>query len=55
MKLGYVIPLAFTSTVLLSIAGGLYSMLQPDSPMGWWIGFQILGGVGAGLGLNLVR
>lgn len=54
MKLGYVIPIALVSTILLSISGGLYSMLQPDSPIGWWVGFQIMAGIGSGLGLNLV-
>jgi hypothetical protein len=54
MKIGFVIPFALASTILLSIASGLYSILRPDSPMGWWIGFQVIGGVGAGLGLNLV-
>ncbi|KAF2789982.1 efflux pump [Melanomma pulvis-pyrius CBS 109.77] len=53
MKIGYIIPFALVSTILLSIANGLYSMLRPGSPMGWWIGFQIIGGFGAGIGLNL--
>jgi hypothetical protein len=54
MKIGFVIPFALVATVLLSIASGLYSILEADSPMGWWVGFQIIGGVGTGLGLNLV-
>ncbi|KAI1370090.1 major facilitator superfamily domain-containing protein [Hypoxylon crocopeplum] len=53
MKIGYVIPLAFASTVLLSIASGLYALLQPGSPTGYWVGFQILAGVGSGLGLQV--
>lgn len=52
-KIGYVIPLAIFSTVLLSIASGLYSSLQPSSPVGWWIGFQILAGIGSGAGLQV--
>lgn len=52
--IGYVIPLAAVSTVLLSIASGLYSILTPDSPTGWWVGFQILAGFGSGLGLQVV-
>jgi hypothetical protein len=55
MAVGYVIPLAALSTVLLSIASGLYSILRPNSPTGWWVGFQILGGAGSGLGLQVVR
>ncbi|RYP66871.1 hypothetical protein DL769_005903 [Monosporascus sp. CRB-8-3] len=53
MAIGYVIPLAALSTVLLSVASGLYSMLRPNSPTGWWVGFQILAGVGSGLGLQV--
>lgn len=55
MAIGYVIPLAALSTVLLSIASGLYSLLRPGSPTGWWVGFQVLAGVGSGLGLQVVR
>ena len=54
MKIGFVIPLAIVSVILLSISSGLYSILGPDSPTGWWVGFQIMAGVGSGLGLNLV-
>lgn len=54
MAIGYVVPLAALSTVLLSVASGLYSTLGPGSPTGWWVGFQILGGVGSGLGLQVV-
>lgn len=54
MKIGYVIPMAVFSTVLLSIASGLYSILGSNSPTGNWVGFQILGGIGSGAGLQLV-
>ncbi|KAK4116025.1 MFS general substrate transporter [Canariomyces notabilis] len=53
IAVGYVIPLAALSTVLLSIASGLYSILRPNSPTCWWVGFQILGGAGSGLGLQV--
>lgn len=52
-KVGYVIPFAIFATVLLSIANGLFSLLQPGSPTGWWVGFQVLGGVGSGAGLQV--
>jgi MFS family permease len=52
-KIGFVIPIAIFSTVLLSIGTGLYSILEPGSPNAQWIGFQILAGVGAGAGLQL--
>ncbi|KAI0173481.1 MFS general substrate transporter [Hypoxylon sp. FL1284] len=52
-KIGYVIPVAIFSTVFLSAGSGLYSILRPGSPTGQWIGFQILGGIGSGAGLQL--
>ncbi|ROW03046.1 hypothetical protein VMCG_05700 [Cytospora schulzeri] len=52
-KIGYVIPVAVFSTVFLSIGSGLYSILQPHSSTGKWVGFQILAGVGSGAGLQL--
>lgn len=53
-KIGYVIPVAIFSTVFLAIGTGLYSLLRPGTSSGKWIGFQILGGVGFGAGLQLV-
>ncbi|PSS25083.1 hypothetical protein M430DRAFT_96323 [Amorphotheca resinae ATCC 22711] len=52
-KIGYVMPLAFFCTVLLSTASGLYSLLQPGSSTGEWVGFQIIGGIGSGAGLQV--
>jgi len=52
-KIGYVIPLAAFSSALVSIASGLYSLLQPGTSTGKWVGFQILAGVGSGAGLQV--
>lgn len=52
--MGFVIPLAVIGTILLSLGSGLYSILQPDSPTGYWIGFQLLAGIGSGLSMQLV-
>ncbi|KAH6845699.1 major facilitator superfamily domain-containing protein [Chaetomium sp. MPI-CAGE-AT-0009] len=52
-KLGYVIYLAIPGTILLSIGSGLYSILRPGSPTGWWVGFQIIAGLGSGLSMQL--
>ncbi|KAK7941492.1 major facilitator superfamily domain-containing protein [Apiospora aurea] len=51
-KTGYVIPVAVFSLVLSSIGACLMSMLQADSPVGRWAGFQILAGVGSGAALQ---
>ncbi|KAF2717802.1 efflux pump [Polychaeton citri CBS 116435] len=52
-RLGYYLPFGVTSGVLLTIANGLLSMLMPTTPTARWIGFQILHGVGRGLGLQI--
>ncbi|KAK9438051.1 efflux pump [Metarhizium brunneum] len=52
-KIGFVIPLAIVGTVLLAVGSGLYSLLQPGSPTGYWVGFQILAGIGSGLSMQL--
>ncbi|KAK0630993.1 efflux pump [Bombardia bombarda] len=52
-KTGYVIPIAIFSLVLSSIGTGLMSTLKSDSPIGHWVGFQILAGVGSGAGLQV--
>ncbi|CAI6293499.1 unnamed protein product [Periconia digitata] len=52
-KSSLILPLAFTASILLSAANGIYSFLQADSAKGWWVGFQIMGGIGAGLGFKL--
>ncbi|PQE03128.1 efflux pump protein [Rutstroemia sp. NJR-2017a BBW] len=53
MKIGYVIPLAIFSTILLSVGSGLYSLLGPHSSAGEWVGFQIIAGIGSGAGLQV--
>ncbi|KAI1281633.1 major facilitator superfamily domain-containing protein [Xylaria sp. FL0933] len=52
-KIGYVMPLGFFSSTVLSVASGLYSLLQPGSPKAEWVGFQIIGGIGSGAGLQV--
>ncbi|KAF2259657.1 putative MFS multidrug transporter [Lojkania enalia] len=50
---GYYIPVALFSCVLLSVGSGLISTFQPDTATGKWIGYQILYGAGRGLGLQM--
>ncbi|KAH8810877.1 putative MFS multidrug transporter [Xylogone sp. PMI_703] len=52
-KLGYYLPFAVISTTILSISNGLLSTLSPGTSTGKWIGYQILLGVGRGLGLQM--
>ncbi|TVY83625.1 Efflux pump mlcE [Lachnellula suecica] len=52
-RLGYYLPWAVVSGALSAIGCGLLSILKPDSSTGTWIGLQIIGGVGRGLGLQM--
>lgn len=40
------------SIILTTVACGLLSLLQPNSGPGMWIGFQLLVGIGIGLGMQ---
>jgi hypothetical protein len=52
---GYYIPVALFASVLLSIGSGLMSTFSPTTSTGKWIGYQIIYGVGRGLGVQMVR
>ncbi|KAI5269649.1 MFS general substrate transporter [Aureobasidium subglaciale] len=52
-KVGYYLPFSVTCGVLTAISCGLLSMLGPHTSMAKWIGYQILGGVGRGLGIQM--
>jgi hypothetical protein len=52
---GYYIPVALFASVLLSIGSGLMSTFSPTTSTGKWIGYQIIYGVGRGLGVQVVR
>ncbi|CAP96439.1 hypothetical protein E8E15_007411 [Penicillium rubens] len=49
---GYYNPVMIMSSVTLSIGAGLLSTLKTDSGSGEWIGYQILMGLGVGLGMQ---
>ncbi|KAJ8068337.1 hypothetical protein OCU04_003899 [Sclerotinia nivalis] len=51
---GYTIPVALFAPVLLSVGCGLFGTFSPSTPVGKWIGYQILYGVGRGLGIQMV-
>lgn len=49
---GYYNPVMIMASVALSIGAGLLSTLEEDSGAGEWIGYQILMGLGVGLGMQ---
>ncbi|KAL2261812.1 hypothetical protein VTK26DRAFT_3255 [Humicola hyalothermophila] len=52
-KTGYVIPYAILSGIIGSISNGLYSTFSPDTSTAQWVGYQVLNGVGRGLGMQM--
>lgn len=54
-RTGYYLPWAVGGTGLTSISFGLLSTLNPTTSLGKWIGYQIIGGVGRGCSMQMVR
>jgi hypothetical protein len=48
-RIGYLLPLGLFGNTFASIAAGLMTSLQPNTGIGKWIGYQILGGIGRGV------
>ncbi|CAI7619037.1 unnamed protein product [Penicillium glandicola] len=49
---GYYTPFMIFGTALLAIGYGLMSMFHPDASKAVWIGYQIIGGIGVGAGMQ---
>lgn len=54
-KLGYYLPWAFASSVIMTVGNGLVSTFTRTTSVATWIGFQIVLGAGRGLGMQTVR
>ena len=52
-KIGYYAPFMLVSTVLTSVGAGLLTTFEVDTSASKWIGYQVLCGLGIGLGLQL--
>lgn len=51
-KIGYYVPAMLISPLLCSIGAGLLSTLSPSSEHSYWIGYQVLYGLGIGCGFQ---
>ncbi|KAK5110233.1 hypothetical protein LTR62_006229 [Meristemomyces frigidus] len=51
-KLGYYTPLAIVSSVVLPVGAGLVYAWGVDTPSRKWIGYQVIFGIGTGLGMQ---
>lgn len=49
---GHYAPFVIASSVIMAIGAGLLSTLKVDSGAGMWIGYQIVFGVGVGMGMQ---
>jgi hypothetical protein len=54
-KLGWYIPWSVASAILSPVAFGLISTFTPHTTTVEWIMFQIIGGIGRGCGMQMVR
>ncbi|KAL9623476.1 MAG: hypothetical protein Q9160_002156 [Pyrenula sp. 1 TL-2023] len=52
-KFGYYLPWIILSAAMVAIANGVLSTLSTETSTGKWIGYQILLGVGRGLGIQV--
>lgn len=51
-KLGYANPWQIVGTALMSVGSGLFTTFEVDSGSGFWIGYQVVYGFGAGMFLT---
>ncbi len=52
MKTGHYAPIVITSTIITTLACGLLVTLKPESGPGEWIVYQLMVGIGIGLGMQ---
>lgn len=51
-KFGHYAPFVIASSIIMPIGAGLLTTLRVNSPIGHWLGYQILYGIGIGLGFQ---
>ncbi|KAJ3519886.1 hypothetical protein NM208_g13944 [Fusarium decemcellulare] len=52
-KVGYYLPFASLSAAISAIANGLLSTMSPHTSTAKWAGYQVLAGVGRGMGMQM--
>jgi MFS family permease len=53
-RMGYYMPFVYLSSVFMAVGGGLITLFEVDTSSAKWIGYQIIFGIGAGLGFQQV-
>lgn len=54
-KIGYYMPFVYAGVVLTSIGTGIITTWTPSTTIGQWIGYQIIFGLGTGLGFQMAQ
>ncbi|GAB1316134.1 Efflux pump afoB [Madurella fahalii] len=52
-RTGYAIPYGMAAGVIGAITNGLYSTLSPTTPTALWVVYQVVNGIGRGLGMQM--
>lgn len=52
-RIGYYLPFGIMSGALMTLGSGLSSTFKPETSVGIWIGYQIIMGVGRGMGFQI--
>ncbi|KAI1642322.1 putative MFS multidrug transporter [Daldinia loculata] len=52
-RVGYYLPFSLIAAVMVTIANGILSTLSPTTSIGEWVGYQVIHGVGRGLGMQM--
>jgi MFS family permease len=50
---GYVPPFMIIGNAIMAVGAGLLTTLDVDTPIGKWLGFQVIAGIGCGLNLQV--
>jgi len=53
-KIGYYTPFMIASSIIMAIGAGLICTFKPDTGHEKWIGYQVVYGVGVGLGMQQI-
>ncbi|CAJ0553020.1 Ff.00g115320.m01.CDS01 [Fusarium sp. VM40] len=51
--IGYYTPFMIAGSLIMAVGAGLLLLFKVDTPIAMWLGFQIIFGAGAGIGLEL--
>lgn len=54
-RMGYYLPFVLCGTILASVGSGLLSTLQVSTGSRFWLGYQVVYGLGVGMVVQMVK